>query len=267
MLIAIFKKENANSYKFIGSGFLISKNGIFVSCGHNFLNYNKNPENYYCAVPNNENSVVLYDIKSLKKEHCVVREEFEEIPEDQPPNQKAPIYRDLAIGEISGNFTFYFILNRKRPLYNEKLNVIGYRNPNQLPFSLNDDNSIDISSLVKPRCDIIVDNRDLSIFTKIRIYFTSRLSEVPNSYKYNNSMMLEQNEPCDDNLETGHGMSGCPIFDEKNLVVGIYLGSKTEFGIHYMVCAKYISKFIRYKTVFPYDIYSDLPLRMQARND
>jgi len=260
MLIAIFRKEN-NSFKFIGSGFIITQNGIFVSCGHNFINYNKNPKNYFYAVPNNENSALLYDIKSLKKEHCVVRESFEEVPENQPPNQKAPVYRDLAIGEINGDFTSNFLLNRKRPFSTEKLSIVGFRNPNQSSFSVNSDNTINISSLVKPNCNFNIDNRNFSVFTKIRAYFTSRLSKVPSSYKYNNSMMLELNESCVNNLEIGKGMSGCPIFDERKLVVGIYLGSQTDFDIHYMVCSKYISKFIKYKTTYSYDIYSDLSLR------
>lgn len=265
MLIAIFKKRNTNSYEFIGSGFLISEKGVFVSCGHNFKNYLRFPNDYYCAVPTNDTFATLYEIHSLNFEYNIIPPPEVVLTQKQLSKQKTPIYRDLMIGSIQGDFTSHEILNRKRPNLKEILSVIGFRNPDKLHFSLNNENNLDITNLKKVECELEIYNRKLSIFSVFNYYFERDVSQVPTIYKYNNSIMLKRNTPCEDDLDVGNGMSGCPIFDETNLVVGIYLGSKELFGIHYMLCSKYIAKFIKYKTNYVYDIYSDLPLRLKIK--
>ncbi len=262
MLIAIVRKINNNQFEFIGSGFLINKNGLFISCGHNFRNYRNNKESYLCAVPSDENVADLFPIRKLNFEYNIVTEPGEVLPENAPKPQKAPVFRDVSVGNIEGEFNSCFILNRKRPKATETIRPFGYRNPTKRNCNIIESNKLDISHLTKINCEFGIKNRGFAIFSKLNYIFKLPFEEVPNIYKYNNAMMLNMpsSEPT---IDIGSGMSGCPIIDQNDLVVGIFLGNKERFKLHYMLCSKYITKYLRYFTLNDYEFYQDIPLRQR----
>lgn len=139
----------------------------------------------------------------------------------------------------------------------------GYRNLLKRTFITKPDSVIDLSPLNKIEGDLDIAIREYGIFSKIINNFRIDPKDVPSIYKYNNTLMLGEREDIlkqeYDKLSTG--LSGCPILDNMQLVVGIYLGKKPNTTFHYML----LSKYIRYRTHYNYDTYSDLPIRFRHK--
>jgi hypothetical protein len=139
-------------------------------------------------------------------------------------------------------------------------------NTEDAKFSINENSQLDISNLKKTKCNFLIRNREFAIFSKINSFFKIEPSLVPYTYKYSNTLMLQKEKKSssgDNPDEIGKGVSGGPIFNKNNLVVGVYLGCKQQFEIHYILCSKYITKYIRYRSNYEYDTYCDLPLRLK----
>ena len=185
----------------------------------------------------------LYKIESehLFFEYRKLREPGEDVANGFPESQKPPTYQDLSICKIEEYYGSVFSISKRRPQSEEILTLCGYKRVKTENKFKRDGDNIDISGLSQKQATLKVRNRDFGICTIDRKYFHMEPSEVPNVYKYNNLIMLEEIEMTGES-EIGAGLSGGPFFDKNKGVVGLFFVGVNDINIHYMLCSKYISK-------------------------
>jgi hypothetical protein len=213
-----------------GSGFVTNKKGLCITAAHVLLNHCNELENIRVAFPVMGVPSQLFKIKVLHFEY------FDPIHAKGKDlrKRKLPFYQDLAICRILAfKYDDYYKIQRERPSSQEILTVKGFYNPMQVPLVVIN-NHVDISGLPEENTEFRIKYRLFSIFSGDDGDHEKNPDLVELEKKYNNCLTLK--------YAAHHGVSGGPIINSDNKVVGILLGGNQ--GLHYsnILCAKYIKK-------------------------
>lgn len=234
----LLKKENS-TVKHIGTGFLIGNEGLFFTAGHTFRNIEgeidaNNLSNILVAFPSNNSK--LYKIKSLWFDSLDLI------------FQKAPTYRDTAVGVIENLYSEFLVFNRKRPKIGDKLIVAGYYNARISKLHSYSNSIADLSEIQLNTFNCTVLENEALIAFQVEDYRTNNKNKI-----FNNCITV------DNKITVGN--SGCPVFDSKGLVIGICIGGPKFTLTTNILLSKYCTKIIRYKTYYKHDMYEDLNFR------
>jgi hypothetical protein len=222
-MLAIFLKNDDESYSFQGTGFVINRFGLFFSAGHVFKIGNFDKHNFYCALPSNNSE--LFPITHL------------DIKYQSVGNRKGPVHNDLAFGKINKGFKIYAKLKRKRPFVNDLQNIVGYCNykksTNKNRFFIKECGRIDISDIDFEIVNSRVENR-FAIISEDRRDYEKTFNLVENSKKYNNCITLR--------YAAHHGVSGGTVFNSVGSITGVYFGGPDNHRISHCIASKYAKR-------------------------
>lgn len=248
-ICVILLKNEDSSYSFLGTGFLVSNHGIILTAAHLFYGYNDFMNRLICCFPEgyDKTDVPFYGFESLYNEY------------KYPELQKIPVIRDIGIGKIKIQSKDYLILNRKRPQLNEKLIPKGYINDAEMnpqnKFYLNTKGNINLKHIFKDPIEgtIVIDRFVFNTPPPEEDY--NNLKNISLRIKYNNCFTVK--------YKLHKGASGCPIFDNLGLVVGMYFGGPKDINTYcFFLAAKYIGKQIKRITPYNFDRFQDLEYRL-----
>jgi len=233
VLSVLFKRDD--NLTFIGSGFVTNKKGLGISAAHNFKNHRDEFENFRIAFPSLVNPSNLYKIKILHFEY------FDPINAtgDDVRKRRLPFYQDLVIFRIcSFKYDDFYKIQRNRPDLTDRLLVKGFHNPTHVNFQYIN-NQVDLSALSTEDISLRIKHRLFSIFSSSEGDYGINPDMVELEKKYNNCMTLH--------LTAQKGVSGGPVLNTRNKVIGIYLGGKQHLHYSNILCSKYIRK--KYKSM------------------
>jgi hypothetical protein len=229
-VFSILIKNEDDSFRHHGSGFLIGSDGLFISAAHVFFGFSNPYETLYCAFPSDSSKIIK--ILSVKLQY-----RFKE-------KQKGSVYLDLAIGKIDYKTDKFLILKRKRPVLGTIHTITGYvfAGKDNNRFHLKPDGYIDIltTTVVNRFAVISLDPND----------YEKQDSLIQNTKKYNNCITLKRT--------VHHGSSGCPVINSNGQVIGMFFGFPNNRMICHILTSKYIGKQIKKMTGYKYDRYQDI---------
>ncbi len=234
LIISIFLINSDDSYSFVGTGFIISLQGLFLSAGHVFKQGNFDKNMHVCAFPSRESQLIKISYLSINYKE---REE-----------QKGPVFYEFAVGKIDKKFDEFIVINSKRPQFNDQQKIIGYRNinieRNLNRFSLSSNGTINLSDIQFEKLTTNVIDRFATINKDLSDY--SAGSYTPqnwNNKKYNNCFTV--------NRRLHKGVSGAPVLNNDNTLSGVFFGGFPSFS--FILATKFIKKNIRKTTKFRFN--------------
>lgn len=217
----------------IGSGFITNKKGLFLTAAHVIMYHLHEIYRIRVGFPEFENPCKLYKIK-------VHYSEYVNPKSPRIGSNKKSYHQDLAICRIiSYNYNRFYKIKTKRPASDEILTIKGYYNPEKISVPIINDTA-DLTFLEKEDTQFRIKHRLLSIFSNISNDYERNPELVSNEKKFKNCLTLQN---------SAHpGVSGAPVINSEDKVVGIFLGGNQS--IHYcnVLCSKYIRKNYRFIT-------------------
>lgn len=220
---SILKKNSDGSISHIGTGFLVSHDGIFVSAGHVFHLNQLSIKNAFCAFPSNK--ATLIELISLKVEYVY----FE--------RQQCPTYQDLAFGRLKLDAYPYYKIETQRPVEESIHTITGLvsiTKPNR--YTIKTDGTLDLSKIEPDVHQTVVVKRTAIITNDSSDTFLPE-DKVDNSVKFNNVITLKRS--------AHHGSSGCPVLNSSNKVIGLYFGGPDDHQICHAITSLFITKRLR----------------------
>lgn len=195
----LYYSSKLNAIKFIGTGFMISKKGDFITAGHTFgkleqliLDNNKfravfidNSNNYKCATF----STICY--KYLKQD-----------------KQNPPILYDIAYGCLEKGEYEYFKINDELPIINERLEAAHYKHHDKSKTF-----GESFSELI---------NIGLLGYFQLPMSVSSNMSATINGKSYTNCIELKQSSRIE------KGASGCPLVNNNGFVSGFFIAVSND---------------------------------------
>lgn len=237
----LYHDKDKNIIKHIGTGFLVCKNGLFITAGHVFR------DRLNLTLDDLRACFIINDVPHILNIKHII---FKSIHKN---NQKSPEFKDYAIGQIDFKNSYYLNMKKMRPKYMQSLTSWAYEYKEEgLEPSLGTDfNYLDLNK----------------IHLKDREYFYRKDTIcIPPTETFNNCSSLRG--------VAKHTNSGGPIIDEYLFVAGIIV-SKVE-GIQgqdidgefiIMLRSKYCIRRITYDTPFKYKIKNCASLKYIVRNN
>lgn len=224
----------ANSYIITGHGFFIDSNGTFITAGHVL----RKPANYYICLPDG-NNMDLIPVTSKRYYH---RENYFKtnggydngLLRNRRYYQCGPEHKDIAIGKVNLTNTAFFEFTKKRPSLSDDL-VVDFFKPNRVYAST----GVALTNNQIPDYYIQADSAVLQKVTNdlLALVPYDNINPIiyndPNNY-YNNCIWA--------NGTTGNGVSGCPVVNNRGLVVGMVIGGVERQPFTLVLLSRYISK-------------------------
>lgn len=215
-----------SSFSFVGTGFIISLHGLFISAGHVFKQGDFDEKKHFCIFPSAESSLIRITYLSINyKEQAL---------------QKGPTFYEFAVGKISRRFDNFIQLNKMRPQINEVQKIIGFRNinieTNLNRFVQNENETLNTSDLQYEELPTIVLDKFATIYNDLKDYpIGSNALPVFDNKRYNNCFTVK--------YRLHKGASGAPVFNEDNTLSGVYFGGFAPFS--FVLATKFIKNSIR----------------------
>ena len=218
----------------IGSGFVVNRKGLFITAGHVLLHHLNEVHRIRVGFPELENPSRLYKIQ-------IHYHEYLDSSIQQRGAEKRSYHQDLAICRIiSSEDHQSFKLRRRRPDEDEILLVKGFYNPERLSLPLQG-NTSNLSLLSKEETSLRIKYRHFAVFSRTPSHYEINPTKIPKDRIFSNCLTLR--------YSVHAGVSGCPVLDSENRVIGILLGGNQNLQYCNVLCSKYIRK--RYKYIKP----------------
>lgn len=223
-----------------GTGFLVYKQGLFLTAGHVFRkkeNNGKKPdESKFRAVFFQNGNPIMYKMKLVYYNSYEVWK------------QKSPEYFDIAIGELENCDLDYLMVDRRRPAIDCELYAIAFVGHKGQLYGTNFSNLEHVELLNRNELPMTVIEND-ALITDLPQYYQMHRDKVPASFFYNNCITLSD--------KFVKSSSGCPILDSKGSVRCMLIGAHTgeNLSMTFAVLAKHCSKSIQFKTHYLYNPY------------
>jgi len=215
----------------IGSGFVANKKGLFITAAHVIINHLHETNRLRVSVPDSETPSRLFKISILHYQYLDPT-----LPRNGP--NKKSYHQDLAICRVlSYNLSSHFKLRLQRPLPDEILRITGFYNPDKISVPIIN-NTANLSFLVKEDTQFRIKHRLFSIFSRNNNDYEQNPELVSNEKIFNNCLTLRNS--------AHQGVSGGPVLNSSNKVVGIFLGGNQSLHYSNILCSKYIRKSYRF---------------------
>lgn len=243
--------QDDNNVIHTGTGFLVYKDGLFITAGHIFRGKKKKYPNLsvdnFRALFFDSGSPIIFEFKEIYFKSL----ELEDW-NHRANVQRGPEYYDIAVGRINISSDNYLILDRRRPKINTRLDVIGLysRRKYENNYGKSFEELVDINKIVL-NCRRMTLKRYDALIVKDKEYYDQLPKKDQKRYLFNNCMTL------DEMLKEAHGASGSPVLYQGK-VVGMLLGSSETEGHTYILTSKYCSKSILYKSNYIYNAFEYL---------
>lgn len=216
----------------IGSGFVTNKRGLFITAAHVINNHLHELERIRVTFPELEQNCKLYKVKLLYKEYL----DPIYIPENEIKKIR-PYHQDLAICRVLGCKDIgYYKIATKRPSIDDLLTVKGFYSSGQREII---DGKVDLSLIARENVTLRIKHRLIAIISKSDNDYEKNIDIVDSKKKFNNCLTLRNS--------VHKGVSGGPVLNSANKVVGFFIGGKASLNYCNVVCAKYFRK--RYRLI------------------
>lgn len=217
----------------IGSGFVSNSNGLFLTASHVVKLHLNEIHRLRIAFPEIENPSPLYRIK-------VLYSEYQDPLVTRTGINKKSFHQDLAICRIlSYDYSSYLQIQTKRPSQDEFLTINGFYNPDKVSVPIIK-NTVNLSFLKIEETQFRIKHRLFSIFSGNSNDYELSPDRVAHGKIFNNCLTL---------LNSAHpGVSGAPVLNSDNKVVGILLGGNQNLHYCNVLCSKYIRKQYKFIT-------------------
>lgn len=239
--------QTSNKVIHTGTGFLVYKNGVFITAGHVFrkkeINGKPISNELFRAVFFHNGEPVIYKIKHTHYKSNKIWQ------------QKYPEFLDIAIGLLEDCNLDYLRLDRRRPLKGEQLCAMAYINQETHSYGDCFSNLKNLTLLEPKKLDNMIVLEDNALITDLPQYYKMKRDEVPIKYFYNNCITLSE--------KFIPSASGCPILDERNYVRAMLIGAPSkeiDLSITYALLAKHCSKSIQHRSPYIYEPFEYLSI-------
>jgi hypothetical protein len=230
-------KDKTDKFIFLGTGFFIDKDGLFVTAGHTFRKNQSSIAQFYISFLKEDKAglIPIISFEWISKEVFGEFERRDNVNRERSKYQCGPEYVDVAVGKIKISETSYYVLQRKRPHEKQKLISPCYnRNEATCPERIFNiyNNLIDCSFIEFNEKPFKLKNRHQFA----RVYY------MGNKYKYKNIDLFNNCIEVEGSIKKGN--SGAPVINEKSKVVGIIVGGE-KFSPTIIHLSGYIIKKVR----------------------